>query len=294
MSPACPICKVKTNFLFNAKDHNEKISDEIFVYWKCSNCKLIFLADIPENLGEYYQENYYEIPSLGKLSQIAKTNEYQIGFVLKFVNSGNLLEIGPSFGTFALQAKEAGFKVDAIEMDKRCCEFLSRSVGINAVNSNCPEQAINELEKHDAIALWHNIEHLPNPWAFLKKAAENLKPGGVLLIASPNPDSFGFRVLKSRWPHVDAPRHLYLIPAPLLTKFLKPLGLELVMKTTNDKGAKSWNRFGWQRFLMNHFNSKIGEMVAFVVGGLLSLPLALWEHKGMNGSAYTVIYQKKS
>ena len=67
---------------------------------------------------------------------------YQIEFILKFVTSGNLLEIGPSFGTFSLQAKYAGFKVDAIEMDTRCCEFLSKSVGINAVNSNCPEQAI--------------------------------------------------------------------------------------------------------------------------------------------------------
>ena len=294
MSSACPLCKADAKFLFNTKDHNERITDQVFAYWKCSDCKLIFLPDIPANLGEYYQENYYEIPSLENLSRIASPNEYQIKFILKFVTSGNLLEIGPSFGTFALQAKKAGFKVDAIEMDTRCCEFLSRSIGITTVNSNCPEHAINNLDKHDVIALWHNIEHLPNPWTFLKEAAKNLNPGGVLLIASPNPDSIGFRILKSMWPHVDAPRHLNLIPVQLLTKYLNPFGLELVMMTTKDKGARSWNRFGWQRFLMNYFSSKIGQMVAFIVGGILSLPLALWEFKGANGSAYTVIYQKKS
>ena len=294
MSSVCPLCKTEAKFLFNTKDHNEKITDQVFAYWQCSDCQLIFLPDIPANLGEYYQESYYEIPSLENLSRIASANEYQINFILKFVTSGNLLEIGPSFGTFSLQAKKAGFKVDVIEMDKRCCEFLSKSVGVNAVNSNCPEQAIDDLEKHDVIALWHNIEHLPNPWAFLKEAAKNLNPGGVLLIAAPNPSSFGFRVLGPLWPHVDAPRHLNLIPVQLLTKYLNSAGLELVMMTTKDKGARSWNRFGWQRFLMNYFSSKIGQMVAFIVGGILSLPLALWEFKGVNGSAYTAIYQKKS
>ena len=293
MNSACPLCKTDAKFLFNTKDHNEKITGQVFAYWKCLDCELIFLPDIPENLGKYYQESYYQIPSLENLSRIARVNKYQIEFILKFVPSGNLLEIGPSFGTFALQAKNAGFKVDAIEMDTRCCEFLSKSVGINAVNSNCPEQAINNLEKHDVIALWHNIEHLPNPWDFLREAAKNLNPGGILLIAAPNPDSFGFRMLKSMWPHVDAPRHLNLIPIQLLTSFLNPVGLELVMMTTKDKGARSWNRFSWQRFLMNNFSSKIGQMAAFIAGGIVSLPLALWEFKGMNGSAYTAIYQKE-
>ena len=293
MNSACPLCKTDAKFLFNTKDHNEKITGQVFAYWKCLDCELIFLSDIPANLGEYYQESYYQIPSLENLSRIARVNKYQIEFILKFVPSGNLLEIGPSFGTFALQAKNAGFKVDAIEMDTRCCEFLSKSVGINAVNSNCPEQAINNLEKHDVIALWHNIEHLPNPWDFLREAAKNLNPGGILLIAAPNPDSFGFRMLKSMWPHVDAPRHLNLIPIQLLTSFLNPVGLELVMMTTKDKGARSWNRFSWQRFLMNNFSSKIGQMAAFIAGGIVSLPLALWEFKGMNGSAYTAIYQKE-
>ena len=292
MNSACPLCNTEANFFFKTKDHNENITDEIFSYWKCLDCGLIFLSNLPKNLGQYYQDNYYQIPSLENLARIARANEYQIEFILKYKKPGHLLEIGPSFGTFSLQAKNAGFEVDAIEMDKRCCEFLSKSVGINAVNSNCPEQAIKNMVKHDAIALWHNIEHLPNPWDFLKEAAENLKPGGVLLIASPNPDSVGFRFLKSKWPHVDAPRHLTLIPVQLLTKHLKPLGLDLIMMTTKDKGARSWNRFGWQRYLMNCFSSKIGQMLAFITGWILSFPLALWELRGMNGSAYTVIYQK--
>ena len=294
MSPACPLCKTESYFFFDTKDHNEKITTQAFSYWKCLDCKLIFLPDIPENLSEYYQENYYEIPSLDRLSRIAKVNEYQIRYILKFITSGNLLEIGPAFGTFAIQAKNAGFKVDAIEMDIRCCEFLSKSVGINAIHSNCPERAIANLGKHDAIALWHNIEHLPNPWEFLKEAAKNLNPGGVLLIASPNPKSLGFRILKSLWPHIDAPRHLNLIPVQLLTKCLKPFGLELTMMTTKDRGARAWNRFSWQRYLMNDFSSKIGQRLAFIAGGVLSLPFALWELNGINGSAYTVIYKKES
>ena len=294
MTTKCPLCESGAGLIFKTKDHNEKITEENFFYWKCSNCQLIFLENIPENLSDYYQESYYEIPSIEKLSSIAKANRYQVEFILNHVKSGKLLEIGPSFGTFSLQAKNAGFEVDAIEMDKRCCEFLSSSVGVNAINSNCPESAIVDLEKHDAIVLWHNIEHLPNPWEFLTEAARNLNPGGILLIASPNPESIGFRFLNSDWPHVDAPRHLNLIPEKLLTDFLQPFGLDLVRSTTKDKGARSWNRFGWQRYLMNHFSGKIGQAIAFILGGIISFLMAFWELRGKNGSAYTVVYQKKT
>jgi len=290
----CPKCKVAANFLFHTKDLNRKVTDKTFTYWQCPDCGLIFLPDIPEDLGRYYKEDYYQIPPLEKLSRNAQKLQYQVDMVRKFVTHGRLLEIGPAFGTFAYQAKKAGFEIDVIEMSASCCDYLSRVVGINAVQSDRPHDAIKKLRSHDVIVLWHNIEHLPDPWACLDTAVENLNPGGILLIATPNPASFGFRTLGSLWPHVDAPRHLNLISVSLLSKHLEAQGLVLVMLTTNDKGAKSWNRFTWQRLLMNRFTSKTARIMAFFAGALVSVLMALWDRRGLNGSAYTVIYQKKT
>lgn len=302
MSKKCPLCQIESGFLFEAKDTNRNISNETFSYYRCPKCQLIFLPQVPANLGDYY-DGYYQFPSLEKLAQTASGERFKIEMVQKFASSGKLLEIGPSIGVFCYQAKQAGFEVDAIEMSNECCEFLSKEIGVNAVNSNNPSEAIKSMGTHDVIVLWHNIEHLPDPWACLNEISQNLTPGGILVVAAPNPDSLGFRILGSQWPHVDAPRHLNLIPIKTLTEYLKPSRLTPVFTTTNDAGAKYWNRFSWQVFLMNRFykgrkiysNVSRMEWVFWAILGLItSLPLALFERKSLNGSAYTVVLRKSS
>lgn len=290
----CSFCKGKYEVLFTTKDFNRKISQRDFVYFRCPACKLISISEIPDDLGNYYTSEYYRIPSLAKLKRIVRAERYKIGMVVKeFVKSGTLLEVGSAFGVFAYQAKEAGFIMDAIEMDGRCCDYLKNVIGVNAVQSDMPHKAVESMKKHDVIAMWHVLEHLANPWECLDAMAENLSPEGILVIATPNPEAFQFKLLKADWPHIDAPRHLYLIPANLLIQRLKPLGLEPVMLTSNDKGAQSWNRFGWQRYLMNRFSNKLAQKAAFILGYIVSLPMGLWERRDFNGSAYTIILQKK-
>jgi 2-polyprenyl-3-methyl-5-hydroxy-6-metoxy-1,4-benzoquinol methylase len=292
MSIHCPLCNKEAHFLLETMDYNRKVTEETFTYGRCPACELIFLSEVPENLGDYYAEEYYEIPSPGKLEKTARSEQYRIEIVQKFVTSGRLLEVGPAFGIFALQAKQAGFDVDTVEMDARCCEYLAGMVGVNAIQSNNPHDVISSMAPHNVIALWHTLEHLPNPWACLDKAAKNLLSGGILLIATPNPRAFQFRLLGPAWPHVDAPRHLYLIPASLLIKVLRPLGLEPVMLTTNDRGGRSWNRFGWQRYMMNIFANKMARIGAFILGYMLSYPMAIWDRRNLSGCAYTIVFRK--
>ncbi|MBW1910575.1 MAG: class I SAM-dependent methyltransferase [Deltaproteobacteria bacterium] len=215
----------------------------------------------------------------------------------KFVASGHLLEIGPAVGYFAYQAKQAGFEVDTVEQDARCCEYLTTVVGVNAIRSDSPHTIIDTMDSHDVITMWHVIEHLPDPWACLNSATKNLVPGGVLLIATPNPAAFQFRVLGSFWPHVDAPRHLCLFPKDLLVQRLERLDMELVMIVSKDRGITYLNRFGWQRFLTNLFppmlQSVIGLFFGYMGGYLISLTMKIRESREMCGSAYTIIFRKK-
>ncbi len=291
---ACRFCKKESEVLFKTKDFNRKVSQKEFIYLRCPSCKLISISEVPYDLGNYYSQEYYRIPSLGKLKRVTRAERYKIGMVRKYVKSGALLEVGSAFGVFVYQAKEAGFKVDAIEMDGRCCEFLTSVIGVNAVKSDVPHKTVEYMKKHDVIAMWHVLEHLADPWECLGAMAKNLTPGGILVIATPNPDAFQFRVLGSYWPHVDAPRHLNLIPKNVLTEYLKPFGLEPVMVTTNDEGGRGWNRFGWQRYLMNRFSEKWMQRIFFMVGYLLSIPMAWWDMRNFNGSTYTAIFQKEA
>lgn len=293
MNVVCPVCSKPAIFKFQTSDFNRLISREKFIYYSCLDCGLVFLSPIPGNLADYYPNDYYTIPnSVQRLDQIARSQRYQIEMIQRFVQSGRLLEIGPAYGAFARLAKLSGFDVEVIEMDDRCCQYLEQVVGVRVIKNNEPGQVLRTVEPKNVIALWHVVEHLLNPWMVLEQAAARLLPGGILLIATPNPDALQFRILRSRWPHVDAPRHLQLIPVNLLIQQLAPLGLKPVMVTSNDKGGRSWNVFGWQKTLMNLSHQQHIQLFLKALGLILGKVLGVFESGELKGAAYTAIFQK--
>ena len=288
-----PGCTGHERPIFRASDRNRRITSHQFQYLHCGTCDLIRLACIPDDLGQYYPNTYYEMPSFDRIAAIAAKDPFKIETVRRHSRPGRLLEIGPAWGTFALQAKQAGYRTTAIEMDSACCDFLNRTIGIDAVCSDAPHEAMAKLPPQDVIALWHVIEHLPDPWALLDAAAANLAPNGILVIASPNPGAWQFHVMGRQWPHLDAPRHLYLLPAETLAGYAAAAGLVCIETTTQDKDAKRWNRFGWQRLLMNSVQGKWLQRGAYIAGFGLSALLAPFESGRANGSAYTLVLRKQ-
>jgi 2-polyprenyl-3-methyl-5-hydroxy-6-metoxy-1,4-benzoquinol methylase len=287
-----PGCNGREEVRHRAPDLNRRIGSTVFEYLHCGTCGLHRLARIPDDLGAHYPGSYHDLPALGRLEAIAAADSFKIDLVRRFRPTGRLLEVGPGQGTFARQARQAGFDVEVIEMDARCCEHMERVVGVRAIRADVPQDVVPTLGSHDVIALWHVIEHVQDPWGLLRSAATNLAPGGILVIASPNPEAWQFRVMGALWPHLDAPRHLYLIPPGLLQRLGAESGLELVHFTTADSDARHWNRFGWQRLLMNSVPGKWPGRAALVAGTALSVLAAPFERRDPAGSAYTLVLQR--
>ena len=292
-SQRCPLCAGETEPAFVVGDRNRGISDERFAYRRCRSCRTTFIGGVPPDLARYYPEQYYELPSLDELDVAARGETPRLRLIAPFVSGGALVEIGAGLGIFARAADRAGFEVTAIEMDARCCEYLEGVVGVRAIRSDAPERALAEVGPTRAIVLWHVLEHLPHPWEVLERAAERLEPGGVLALATPNPESLQFRLLGSRWAHVDAPRHLFLVPIAALRARMQKLGLELVHLTTSDESALHWNAFGWEYALRGHPARRPSTRLTQKGARLLALALAPIERRGMNGTAYTAVFVKR-
>jgi len=245
-------------------------------------------------LRKYYPNNYYPIPSsIDDLAKTAEYERYKIDIVRQFTSGGRLLEIGPAYGSFLYLAKQSGFDAEAIEMDANCCTFIREIIGAKVIQSSDPSEALKSVENYNAIALWHVIEHLPDPWKTLEAISCKLQPGGILVIAAPNPEAFQFRMLGRFWPHVDAPRHLELIPQSLLTKKMQSLGLKTVWSTTTDVGTLGWNTFGWEYFFGNFTNLRYVKTGLALMGRILSILLGPIERMKGLGSAYTVVYRRE-
>jgi SAM-dependent methyltransferase len=290
----CSSCQGPSHLCFKAKDYNRKTDATVFDYYRCSSCDLVFLHPQPGNMSKYYQTEFYYIPStIEELCRNARGEKYKVKLIQQFVSSGTLLDIGPGPGGFLYWAKQEGFTVEALEMNQQCCQFISDVLKIPAIQGESIQNDLPEGKKYDIISLWHVLEHLAAPWKALEEISERLHPGGLLVIAMPNRNSFQFKVLGRYWPHVDAPRHFQLIPDALLISSLKRLGYTLLYKTTNDEGGRSWNRFGWDRALKNRIRSRWLKKVTKLLS--LGIYFLLWpfERREGQGTASTLIFKKE-
>jgi SAM-dependent methyltransferase len=290
----CPSCCGKADFMFRSCDYNRGVSPTPFDYCRCAACGLIFLSNVPSDLGRYYPENYYAIPrtEVELVAAAESLQSWKLNTVLRFVRTGRLLEIGPAYGLFAFLAKRAGFDVTVIERDSRCCQFLRQTVGIEVVESTDPSAALDDLAPFDAIVLWQVIEHLPDSWRVIAAAARRLAPNGVLLVDTPNPDSMQFKLFGPHWAHVDAPRHVVLIPVSLLTNWATLENMQTAWMTASGDSAKGYNGFGWAFSLMSYFKSEPNRRVAHIAGRLVAKLLIPVERTGWRGSTYTAAFRK--
>lgn len=294
MTKQCSYCGQDSRLCFSSRDYNRSISRVTFDYLICPDCGLIFISSIPDNLGDYYPNDYHHIPkTIEFLTANQYHEEYKIRLIKRYVQQGRLLEIGPSLGNFAYLAKRSGYDAEAIEMDAECSRFLNDVAGIPTLNSDNVIEALNSLSSYDVIAMWHVIEHMPDPWRTLERLIDSINVDGILVLAAPNPNSLQFGVLGRYWPHVDAPRHLMLIPPQLLTDRLTSMGMKLELETTNDEGGLGWNRFGWEHYFSNLSRRPIINPALRAIGRTVAKMATPFEKHEGKGSAYTMIFRKK-
>jgi 2-polyprenyl-3-methyl-5-hydroxy-6-metoxy-1,4-benzoquinol methylase len=290
----CRVCGEATAPAFSTRDHNRHLSDQRFDYGACATCGTVSLLNPPVDLGRFYTSDYYRLPrSKQELLASASPAEHEkLKLVREFAPGGRLLEIGPAAGAFLAVAQAAGYHVEAIEMDGACCAFISSVLGVAVRRSENPVAALRGTGPYDAIVLWHVIEHLPDPAGLIEIAAAALAPGGILVLASPNPESLELRLLGSRWAHIDAPRHLQLITLRALKELGARHGVEPVLATTDGPGAIDYSRCGWCDSLTNTAPSGASFALRRLAGAALVRLMWPLERRG-RGPAYTLVMMRR-
>lgn len=293
---ACPFCGGSSAPALIAHDRNREISDERFAYRRCTACETVFLENAPGDLARYYGGPYYGFRPDGEPGWkddpfLHRVEQTRIELIGRYVEPGTLIEIGAGTGGFAAAATSAGFDVTAIEMDGACCAYLSDRLGVRTIQSDQPVQALGALAPAGVVTMWHVLEHLANPREALAAAAARVAPGGVLALGVPNPQSLQFRLLRARWAHLDAPRHLCLIPAAALIERGRELGLSCVELTTGDPFGQHCNIHGWTYALKRRPGAGPAAARSWRGSAVAGL-LAPVERRGLTGSALFLLLRK--
>lgn len=159
---------------------------------KCDSCGFVYVNPMPD-LSGYYKNTVDEI-YLNSKKQRLRTAEISVQEILRFKESGNLLEIGCSTGHF-LDVASKHFKVEGIELS----EWAYKEALKRHKVYNMPLSELNLQKKFDVITLFEVIEHVTDPSKELDLIFDLLKPGGLLVISTPDIDGWLPRLMGKKW-----------------------------------------------------------------------------------------------
>lgn len=167
-------------------------------------------------------------------------------FYVGYVPGGRLLEVGCGNGRQLERLGEAGWDVEGIDFDPNAVD-RARELGLRVrvgelAAAEYPESAF------DAIILSHVIEHVENPVGLLSECRRILKPGGQLVIATPNANALGHRWFGRAWLGLEPPRHLVVFTPRALTEAARAAGFEAPsVETKSIVGAWWFLASVWRR-----------------------------------------------
>ncbi len=129
-------------------------------------------------------------------------------FYLSRRNKGRLLDVGCGSGLALDRMAELGWQVEGLEPDPAAVE-VARSKGLEVRQGTLYTQHFAP-EYFDVVVVNHVIEHVHDPFLLMKECYRVLRPGGRLIVITPNIKSWGQRMYKYDWRGLEAPRHLHI------------------------------------------------------------------------------------
>jgi 2-polyprenyl-3-methyl-5-hydroxy-6-metoxy-1,4-benzoquinol methylase len=149
---------------------------------------------------------------------------------------GKLLEIGCGSGDYMKNMKSLGWIVEGVEIDPVACRY-ARDVNLLTVHEGTVESAACPDNCFDAIVMYHVIEHIYDPVGLLKECHRIVKPGGRVIVITPNIESWGCSKFQENWRGLEPPRHIHIFSPRTMNKTAKLAGLQAVSVTTTPANA---------------------------------------------------------
>lgn len=295
----CPACQVKINLKAFTKDN--------FGYVECSNCRTLYQSPRPpkEDFDRFYEESpsskywsdtFYPavaesrrekifIPRVNQISTLCK----KAGFIPKVI-----IDVGAGAGIFLEEWKEIykDSQICAIEPGRGAAQ-ICRGKGIEVLETSA-ENAISWNNKGDLLVCFEVIEHVHDPFIFLKSLFDMVAPGGYILLSGLGSEGFDIQVLWESSRSIFPPHHINFISVEGFKKLFLRVGFTDVGVSTPGKldvdivfnairGNKSINPSRFESLLMRRDKNTLILFQEFLAQNLLSSHCWVWAKKPNSG-----------
>ena len=234
---SCPICdSPNVGSPIILRDRFFRVTEEQFVYYRCSNCKLLFQDEdrVRDRISSFYPEGYWWKPGsplsgLEEKYRAWMVTHDQLRFVLSLMKRGEkirCLDIGCGDGTFVGLALRAGLDAYGVDQSRDAADLASQRAP-GRIYCSSEQDLIQKAEKFQLITLFHTLEHMVDPFRYLKNLQKLLTRPGGLVIQVPNGGSLQAGLFGPRWYGFDCPRHIYNYSADSLLYLLSSAGYRI-------------------------------------------------------------------
>jgi len=241
----CPICNSSNIALFKKGTvdpetvdvENFNITDSaygsLWTSFSCKDCLFVFSNPyVPEEeIVSFYsrlEDREYSMEAEGR-SKNFKTILRRLKRIRKGTeNSGNrLLDIGAASGIFLHLAKQEGYEIYGIEPSEFLVKEAEKQYNIELFKGTVEDY--KPKEKFSIITLLDIIEHLVEPDAFMTKVDSLLEENGILVLVTPDINSFAARLAGKRWWHFRV-AHINFFNLHSLRLLLQKHDYEIILK----------------------------------------------------------------
>lgn len=198
----------------------------------CRQCGLVYAnprlprAEVWKRYNpDYFWQEY--LPSLGVRQRQYNLESFDARYagMLDLINSyiqppGKLLEVGAGAGFFMKAAERAGWDVAGIEVSEAGVQFAQTELGLDVKQQAAEEISFDDC-LFDVVVMFDVIEHLFAPPRALGSICRVLRPGGILVIITPNFNSISRSVIGVNWAVLSPAEHLYYFSESSLKKLLE-------------------------------------------------------------------------
>lgn len=208
---------------------------------RCHWCDHLYVSPRPAiaEIQEIYGESYFENPAFentdhdsyfGYMDYLKDREHIQIRLseVLSRIKrhewQGRLLDVGCGLGFFVEVAQQNGWDAWGAELNKHAVDWANEHV-----SDHVQYGTVDSLDfadgSFDCVTMFDVIEHLDDPRKELLDVWRVLRPGGLLVLVTPDAGALMSKLLGSHWLEMKrAPEHLHFFTVPGLTRLLSLSG----------------------------------------------------------------------